>query len=88
VTHEPFSRCEGGSSSRFGAPEEDAEVCANQLRWRPLPLPSAPTHFLEGLQTICGSGRCGPWLLHAQGKEESCLPGAIMSTVDGTDGCS
>ena len=58
VTHEPFSPCECIDPAALSAPVRDAQTCANQLRWRPLPLPSAPTHFLEGLQTICGAGRC------------------------------
>ncbi|MDJ0957531.1 MAG: homogentisate 1,2-dioxygenase [Arenicellales bacterium] len=28
----------------------------NQMRWDPLPLPSAPTDFVEGLYTLCANG--------------------------------
>ena len=28
----------------------------NQLRWNPLPMPSAPTDFIEGLVTMAGNG--------------------------------
>jgi homogentisate 1,2-dioxygenase len=32
------------------------EVSPNQLRWDPLPLPQAPTDFIEGLYTMGGNG--------------------------------
>lgn len=60
VTHEPFSPCECIDPQHFSAPFRDAQTCANQLRWRLPPMPQAPTHFVEGLQTICGAGRCPP----------------------------
>ena len=33
-----------------------AAVSPNQLRWNPLPLPQAPTDFIEGLYTMGGNG--------------------------------
>jgi homogentisate 1,2-dioxygenase len=39
-------------------PFEEAEISPNRLRWNPLPIPSAPTDFLDGLVTIAGS--CEP----------------------------
>jgi homogentisate 1,2-dioxygenase len=51
--HESFRRIDdAGISSDFGAPE----TSPNQLRWNPLPLPSAPTDFLAGLATLAGTG--------------------------------
>ncbi|MDG2526066.1 homogentisate 1,2-dioxygenase [Stenotrophomonas sp. HITSZ_GD] len=31
-------------------------VSPDQLRWSPLPLPEAPTDFVDGLYTMCGNG--------------------------------
>ncbi|WP_413289743.1 homogentisate 1,2-dioxygenase [Bdellovibrio sp. HCB337] len=28
----------------------------NQMRWNPLPIPSTPQNFVEGLRTVCGIG--------------------------------
>jgi homogentisate 1,2-dioxygenase len=33
----------------------------NQLRWDPIPLPTKPTDFLEGLVTVCGNGDAASW---------------------------
>ena len=38
------------------APFNDAEPSPNRLRWDPLPLPEAPTDFVEGLVTMGGGG--------------------------------
>ena len=38
-------------------PFDEAETSPNRLRWDPLPLPSKPTDFLQGLTTIAGSGQ-------------------------------
>ncbi|HEY6544379.1 MAG TPA: homogentisate 1,2-dioxygenase [Dokdonella sp.] len=34
----------------------DGPVTPDQLRWNPLPLPSAPVDFIEGLYTMAGNG--------------------------------
>ena len=39
-------------ASRFDEPAPSP----NQLRWDPLPLPSAPTDFIAGLVTMGGNG--------------------------------
>ncbi len=41
------------------APFDSANVSPNQLRWSPLPMPSAPTDFIAGLVTIAGNGDLG-----------------------------
>lgn len=58
--HTRFVMLEGGRlHNRF------AEVPAdpNQLRWDPLPIPVAPTDFIDGLETMAGNGsaaaQCG-----------------------------
>ena len=37
-------------------PFAELEASPNRLRWNPLPIPSKPTDFLDGLVTIAGSG--------------------------------
>jgi homogentisate 1,2-dioxygenase len=52
VTHRPFRQID---NPRFGEPD-DAATSPNQLRWDPLPLPTAPTDFVEGLVPMAGNG--------------------------------
>ncbi|HEY0333404.1 MAG TPA: homogentisate 1,2-dioxygenase [Stenotrophomonas sp.] len=35
---------------------DQGAVSPDQLRWSPLPLPQAPTDFVDGLYTMCGNG--------------------------------
>jgi len=37
-------------------PFDAANVSPNQLRWNPLPIPQAPTDFIDGLVTVAGNG--------------------------------
>jgi homogentisate 1,2-dioxygenase len=37
-------------------PFDEVETTPNQLRWDPLPLPDAPTDFVDGLTTLAGNG--------------------------------
>ena len=37
-------------------PFTEVETPPNRLRWNPLPIPSKPTDFVDGLTTIAGSG--------------------------------
>jgi homogentisate 1,2-dioxygenase len=51
--HRPFERIAAGRlTSDFG----ELAAPPNQLRWNPLPLPSEPTDFIEGLVTFAGNG--------------------------------
>ena len=52
--HPPFRRIDNGLV-RTG-PFTEAETPPNRLRWNPLPVPSAPTDFVDGLFTVAGSG--------------------------------
>src|SRR5215469_11855752 len=53
AVHGTFRRISDGRiSSDFG----ELEPSPNQLRWGPLPLPRAPTDFVEGLVTLGGNG--------------------------------
>ncbi|MGH7604636.1 MAG: homogentisate 1,2-dioxygenase [Gemmatimonadaceae bacterium] len=52
--HAPFKRIAQGLV-RSG-PFDEVEPSPNRLRWNPLPAPSKPTDFIDGLVTIAGSG--------------------------------
>lgn len=52
--HKPFRPITAGLM-RSG-PFNEAAPTPNQLRWQPLPVPSAPTDFLDGIATIGGNG--------------------------------
>ncbi|MEO8486208.1 MAG: homogentisate 1,2-dioxygenase [Betaproteobacteria bacterium] len=53
VVHEPFRRADNG---RFASSFGDVPTPPNQLRWDPLPMPSEPTDFVDGLCTMAGNG--------------------------------
>ena len=51
--HRPFERTSSGRiTSDFG----QVPAPPNQMRWNPLPMPSAPTDFVQGLVTMAGNG--------------------------------
>jgi homogentisate 1,2-dioxygenase len=51
--HRPFERIgDGRIVSRF----DESEATPNQLRWNPMPMPAAPTDFIDGLVTMAGHG--------------------------------
>jgi homogentisate 1,2-dioxygenase len=52
--HGPYSRLKDGLL-RSG-PFTEVETPPNRLRWDPLPMPSGPADFIDGLATIAGSG--------------------------------
>jgi homogentisate 1,2-dioxygenase len=52
--HAPYKRVANGLL-RSG-PFCEAETPPNRLRWDPLPVPSKPVDFLDGLLTVAGSG--------------------------------
>ena len=52
AVHGEFRRIDDGAlTNRF-----DVDPSPNQLRWNPLPIPSVPTDFVSGLQTVGGNG--------------------------------
>jgi homogentisate 1,2-dioxygenase len=57
VTHSSFKQVERGLIRH--APFDEVPPDPNQMRWDPLPLPTKPTNFIEGLVTICGNGGNG-----------------------------
>jgi homogentisate 1,2-dioxygenase len=51
--HRPFERIDNGLlTSDFGA----VPAPPSQLRWDPLPIPTGPTDFVQGLVTMAGNG--------------------------------
>ena len=52
--HPPFRPMAGGLL-RSG-PFDEAKTPPNRLRWDPLPIPSKPADFIDGLVTMAGSG--------------------------------
>ena len=51
--HAPFVRIDNGRLTNRYA---DVDPSPNQLRWDPLPLPTTPTDFIDGLVTMAGNG--------------------------------
>ncbi len=51
--HEPFERIAPG---RIVSAFSEVPTPPNQLRWSPLPMPDAPTDFVDGIVTMAGSG--------------------------------
>ncbi len=53
VTHQPFERFK---HALLDEAADESPASPNQLRWDPLPLPVAPTDFIDGLVPIAGNG--------------------------------
>lgn len=51
--HRPFAEL---SIPRFHNRFNEVPTTPNQLRWDPLPIPTQPTDFLDGLLTVAGNG--------------------------------
>ena len=51
-TFVPYANKHATFHNDFG----DGPVTPDQLRWNPLPLPEAPTDFIDGLYTMAGNG--------------------------------
>ncbi|HEX8253870.1 MAG TPA: homogentisate 1,2-dioxygenase [Thermoanaerobaculia bacterium] len=57
VLHEPFSEVTGSLVRH--APFDEVPTPPNQMRWDPLPIPNAPTDFVDGLTTVAGNDGIG-----------------------------
>lgn len=57
VQHKPFKQISNGLLR--SAPFTELPPTPNQLRWDPLPLPTEPTDFVDGLITIAGNDGIG-----------------------------
>ena len=55
ANHPPFAPYGRASLIRSG-PFDESAPNPNRLRWDPLPYPSAPTDFVDGLLTLVGTG--------------------------------
>jgi homogentisate 1,2-dioxygenase len=53
--HAPFTPYASALQLR-SAPFGEAQPSPNRLRWDPLPLPDAPTDWIDGLVSFCGNG--------------------------------
>ena len=51
--HGAFERMD---NSRIAGGFDDVAPSPNQMRWSPLPIPDAPTDFVDGLVTMAGNG--------------------------------
>ncbi|MDR3400479.1 MAG: homogentisate 1,2-dioxygenase [Pandoraea sp.] len=51
--HKPFTAIE---QSRWLSRFDDVPTPPNQMRWDPLPMPDAPTDFVDGMVTMAGNG--------------------------------
>ena len=51
--HRPFAALPSG---KFHNAFDETPTSPNQLRWDPLPLPTTPTDFVDGLVTFAGNG--------------------------------
>jgi homogentisate 1,2-dioxygenase len=54
ASHRPYRRIKDGLLR--SAPSHEGECSPNRLRWSPLPLPTEPTDFLDGLATMATGG--------------------------------
>src|ERR1700744_4866136 len=54
VAHRPFEPMRSGLLR--STPFDEVPAPPNQLRWQPLPIPTAPTDFVDGLVTMAGNG--------------------------------
>lgn len=54
VTHKPYEPLEKGQI-RSG-PFDEVPTPPNQMRWDPIPIPTGPTDFVDGIVTLGGNG--------------------------------
>lgn len=67
------------------APFNEAPPPPNRLRWNPLPLPDAPTDFVDGLTTYAGNGDMGAGAglgIHLYAANRS-MEGRVFFSADG-----
>lgn len=54
VVHKPFRQIDNGFIR--STPFDELPPTPNQLRWSPIPIPSTPVNFVQGIVTIGGNG--------------------------------
>ena len=83
VTHRPF--VELPENKLRSGPFDEVSATPNQLRWDPLPIPTAPCDFLDGIITMAGNG--GPagqtgCAVHIYAANQS-MSGRFFANADG-----
>ncbi len=83
VTHRPF--VELPQTDLRSGPFNEVSATPNQLRWDPLPIPTEPCDFLDGIITMAGNG--GPagqtgCAVHIYAANQS-MSGRFFSNADG-----
>jgi homogentisate 1,2-dioxygenase len=83
VTHKPFVELE--ENNLRSGPFDEVPATPNQLRWDPLPIPTVPCDFLDGIITMAGNG--GPagqtgCAVHIYAANQS-MAGRFFSNADG-----
>jgi len=54
VLHRPFEQID--HKLFRSSPFDEIVTTPNQLRWNPMPIPTEPTNFIDGISTIAGNG--------------------------------
>ena len=76
AVHRPFEPMDDGLvRSTF----DEVPTPPNQLRWNPMPMPSAPTDFVDGLATFAGNTACA---IHLYAANRS-MEGRFFYDADG-----
>ena len=84
ASHSPFRRYEGGKLICSG-PFDEVPPSPNRLRWNPLPIPTEPTDFVDGLVTYAGNGDVSVQAgvgIHLYGANRS-MQGRVFCDADG-----
>lgn len=84
ANHKPYRPYDGAPLLR-SAPFDEVPPSPNRLRWDPLPLPEAPTDFVDGLVTYAGNGDVGTGAglgIHLYAANRS-MTGRVFYTADG-----
>ena len=84
ASHSPFRRYEGAKLIRSG-PFDEVPPSPNRLRWNPLPIPTEPTDFVDGLVTYAGNGDVSAQAgigVHLYGANRS-MQGRVFCDADG-----
>ena len=76
AVHRPFREIDPG---RLRSTFDEVATPPNQLRWGPMPMPTAPTDFVEGLTTMAGNAGCG---IHLYAANRS-MEGRFFYDADG-----
>ena len=80
AVHRPFAPVDSGLiRGHAGYRFDETPTPPDQLRWNPLPIPDAPTDFVEGLTTMAGNAACA---IHVYAANRS-MAGRYFYDADG-----